>query len=156
MRWGFRMLKRPTSPLHRSADGKEHGQSTLLVFNTRSEQADTKPLFADSLRERRCLIPCQAYYEWDHREKPAPKYLFRPAEAGPVLLCGIYRHMGDRLEFSVLTREAAPDIFRFHDRMPVMLPPALARSWLDRDVPASSLFPRALTDIAYTRCDGSA
>lgn len=51
MEWGF----------HRR-DGKG------LIINTRSETAAASPLFRDSLRDRRCLIPASWYYEWESRD----------------------------------------------------------------------------------------
>ena len=50
MHWGFQRR-----------DGKG------LIVNTRSETANTSPLFRDSLRTRRCLIPASWYYEWETR-----------------------------------------------------------------------------------------
>src|SRR5207248_7569341 len=34
------------------------------MINARSETADTKPAFCDALKFRRCLIPADAFYEW--------------------------------------------------------------------------------------------
>ena len=48
MRWGFRR-----------ADGRG------LVINTRSETAFSRPAV---MPERRCLIPCSWYYEWETRD----------------------------------------------------------------------------------------
>jgi putative SOS response-associated peptidase YedK len=47
MRWGMQ-------PPHR----------TQLVINARSETAASKPLFRESLRQRRCLVPADGFYEW--------------------------------------------------------------------------------------------
>ena len=49
MRWGFPMDKR-------------------LIINARSETAPARPMFSQSMKMRRCLIPASAYFEWDHRE----------------------------------------------------------------------------------------
>lgn len=43
MRWGYHVNRR-------------------LIINARSETAAEKPLFQQSMRERRCLIPASAYF----------------------------------------------------------------------------------------------
>ena len=35
------------------------------MINARSETAGTKPSFRDALKSRRCLIPADAFYEWE-------------------------------------------------------------------------------------------
>ena len=39
-----------------------------LIINTRSETALEKPVFRQSMLERRCLIPCSWYFEWETRD----------------------------------------------------------------------------------------
>lgn len=129
MKWGFRMDKQ-------------------LLINARSETAATKPTFRESMRDRRCLIPTSAYFEWDHREKPLKKYCFGLPDAPVMYLAGLYRFEPDAPlpVFTVLTREAAPEIACFHDRMPVILPPETHSLWLDR-----SVAPLPILDAARTR-----
>ena len=49
-----------------------------LVFNARSESAADKALFADGMKQRRCLIPADSYFEWQHLEKKKQKYEIAP------------------------------------------------------------------------------
>jgi putative SOS response-associated peptidase YedK len=37
------------------------------MFNARGETAAVKPLFADGMKQRRCLIPATCYFEWKKR-----------------------------------------------------------------------------------------
>ena len=46
-----------------------------LIINARSETAAEKPMFSDSLRDRRIILPASGFYEWSHDEKKT-KYLF--------------------------------------------------------------------------------
>ena len=39
-----------------------------------SESAAEKALFADGMAQRRCLIPADSYFEWQHLEKKKQKY----------------------------------------------------------------------------------
>lgn len=131
MKWGFRMDRQ-------------------LLINARSETAAQKPTFRDSLRDRRCLIPASAYFEWDNREKPLRKYRFELAESPLMWLAGLYRFEPDAPfpVFTVLTRQAAPEISCFHDRMPVILPPSLADEWLDRTKAPQPLLEASLTQLS--------
>ena len=56
MRWGF---ERPNGG---------------LIINARSETASQKPLFRESARLRRCLIPASWYYEWERHDGSKVKY----------------------------------------------------------------------------------
>lgn len=132
MKWGFRMDRQ-------------------LLINARSETAEAKPTFRQSMRDRRCLIPASAYFEWDHREKPLKKYRFALPDQPMLYLAGLYRFEPDvpYPVFTVLTREAAPDIACFHDRMPVIVPPAMTDRWLDRQQPAQPVLQQALTVLHW-------
>ena len=132
MKWGFRLDRQ-------------------LLINARSETAAQKPTFRDSMRDRRCLIPASAYFEWDHRTKPLTKYRFALPDSPVMYLAGLYRFEPDAPHpvFTVLTREAAPEIACFHDRMPVILPPEMTSRWLDRSLPAQPLLEAAVTQLNY-------
>lgn len=73
MKWGYKL-----------PDGK-------LIFNARSETAAQKAMFADGMRQRRCLIPADCYYEWQKKGKEKQKYQLAPTNANGFFLAGIYR-----------------------------------------------------------------
>ena len=104
-----------------------------LLINARSETAAEKPTFRDSLRERRCLIPAVAWFEWDHREKPMTKYRIRRSAFPWFYLAGLYRLEDDGPRCAILTREAIEGLHDLHDRMPVTLAPEEAGAWLRPD-----------------------
>lgn len=132
MKWGYHLEKK-------------------LVFNARSETAATKGMFSQSTVDRRCLIPASAYFEWDHRQKPYTKYRFLMPQQRMIYLAGLYRFEPDMPQpvFTILTRQAAPDIACFHDRMPVIIPPALTDAWLDRSQDFKQLLTYAHTQLAW-------
>src|SRR5262245_18105114 len=37
----------------------------LATFNARAESVTDKPMYRDSFKRRRCLIPASGYYEWN-------------------------------------------------------------------------------------------
>lgn len=139
MRWGFRM-------------------DTRLIFNARSESAMSKPLFRDSFRQRRCLIPASAYFEWDHRQEHKTKMMIWPAGTKMMMLCGLYRVEDDPRfpAFTILTREASETIAAFHPRMPVILPWGAAMQWLQPDADPQALLDMAAQDMAFRPADAPA
>ncbi len=133
MHWGYRIDKR-------------------LIFNARCESAGEKPLFRQSMQLRRCLVPASAYFEWDHREKPLQKYRFSLPER-QMYLAGLYRIEEDAAvpSFTILTRDAAPDIACFHHRMPVIIPDNMTDKWLDRQQAPEPIILEALTSLTWEK-----
>ena len=64
-----------------------------LVINARAETAAEKPLFRDSVRSRRCLIPSTGFYEWDGQKR---KYLFTLPGRAPSIWRGCMTGGGAR------------------------------------------------------------
>lgn len=92
MEWGYHLT-----------DGKR-------IINARSETAAQKVMFADGIRQRRCLIPARHYYEWEKADGRKVKYAIEPKNSDGFFLAGIYRLEAGRPVFTVLTRDAAEDM----------------------------------------------
>ena len=112
MEWGFAL-----------PDGKR-------VINARMETAHQKPMFRDSMRERRCVLPMSAYFEWEKLEKGKQKHRIYPDAEGLFCLAGLYRFENGAPKFTVLTMEAAEEIAFIHPRMPLILPWEQREEWL--------------------------
>jgi putative SOS response-associated peptidase YedK len=109
------------------------------LINARSETAAEKPAFRTALRQRRCLVPADGFYEWGAgggatgaRE---PYYLTLP-EREPFAIAGLFEHWrcedGSLLESCVLLTVPPNDRVRpVHDRMPAILRREDHASWLD-------------------------
>jgi putative SOS response-associated peptidase YedK len=114
------------------------------MINARSETAASKPAFRDGMKYRRCLVAADGWYEW--QVTPAgkvPTFIQRVGDGGevvPVFFAGLWASWrpkdqpdADWLEtFTILTREASPELQMVHDRMPVILPVSAYSAWLDR------------------------
>jgi len=101
------------------------------VINARSETALIKPMFRESMRMRRCLIPASGYYEWKREGNRKIKHqIYIPEQ--PIYLAGCFRKEGDAplSSFVVLTREAEGGLESIHDRMPLIIPKSHAKEWL--------------------------
>ena len=134
MRWGFTRY-----------DGKG------FIINTRSETALEKPMFRQSMLERRCLIPAAYYFEWERCGKEKIRYAIRPKQDGVMFLAGIYRfEEGEKLPaLSILTREPAEEIAFIHDRMPVIFSERNRDAWLDRGADPGKLLENCETDLTF-------
>ncbi len=107
------------------------------LINARAESLATQPAFAESFRERRCLIPADGFYEWlsdEHGKRPV--WLSRPdgelfAFAG--LWAELPRKDADGAVHSCAIVTTAPNavVGAIHDRMPVVLDREAESAWLD-------------------------
>jgi len=116
------------------------------IINARSESAMDRPMFKTPLLRHRCLVPCNGFYEWDKRKN---KYLYHVAGNGLMYLAGIWRmERGYRYpRFTILTRDAAGDLWEIHDRMPVIVPRELADTWLTESSQIADVIRQAKTDV---------
>ena len=128
MRWGFSL-------------------NDALIINARSETADQKPLYRDSMARRRCLIPASYYFEWEKRKNDKVKYAIGAGKM--IYMAGLYRMEDNGPVFSILTREASDPIAFIHDRMPVLLPTNLHAAWLANESNPIELLNEAVRDVQF-------
>ena len=135
MEWGYHL-----------ADGKR-------IINARSETAAQKAMFADGIRQRRCLIPAQHYYEWEKMDGKKVKYAIEPKGSDGFFLAGIYRQEGGKPVFTILTRSAAEGIAFIHERMPVILPNEVTADWLNPKYHGDDILQAAITQMKFKICE---
>ena len=112
-----------------------------LVINARSESVLDRPMFRDSARRRRCIIPAHAFYEWDASKKLTT--FTRPGH--PVIyMAGVYDFLQGANRFTVLTTEANESVRRYHDRMPLLLEREALEPWLNDDQAMEELLHRKM------------
>ena len=93
-------------------------QDGKLLINARGETAAEKKTFAESLKERRIILPATGFYEWD---SDRTKYLFTVDLTPVIYLCGLYKLIEGQFRFVILTRTANESMIETHDRMPVIV-----------------------------------
>lgn len=106
------------------------------MINARAETVAGKPAFRAPLRNRRCLIPADGYYEWksiDGRKQP---YYFSMKDGEPFCFAGLWKRWkppdGDPIETcTIITTGANALGAEVHHRMPVILAPDDHDRWLD-------------------------
>ena len=107
-----------------------------LVINARAETAQEKPLFLESVRSRRCLIPSTGFYEWDSQKR---KYLFTLPGEGILYMAGLYDRRGNEDCYCILTTAPNESMRPVHDRMPLILTGDQQRRWLADDTAAGEI-----------------
>jgi len=97
------------------------------------------------LKFRRCLIPADAFYEWQKAGKAKQPYCFEVGEGELFAFAGIWDRWKDGGKMvetcSILTTTPNAVTSAVHDRMPVILDPDSYDLWLDpgmREVSAAS------------------
>jgi putative SOS response-associated peptidase YedK len=114
-------------------------------INARAEEAATKPAFREALKKRRCLIPVDAFYEWQRRSpKTRQPYAISMKSGDPYAFAGLWEswqpQQGSPLTtFTILTTKPNELMAPIHDRMPVIVAPTNYERWLDREVQADSI-----------------
>jgi len=96
------------------------------MINTRSETAPEKPSFREAYKRRRCLVPAEAFFEWQRRGDNKQPWLFRVRDEPGFCMAGLWETWrppeGDPLHTCTILTTAANDLLRpIHDRMPVIL-----------------------------------
>jgi putative SOS response-associated peptidase YedK len=132
-RWGFQPFW---------ADGSREAPARSWI-NARAETAWDSTAFGPALRATRCIVPADAFYEWDRSASPSQPYAIGPAEDSALLaMAGIWsatRHAPPTV--AILTTQPNELVARVHDRMPVILPAELVSDWLDPAATPADLAP---------------
>jgi putative SOS response-associated peptidase YedK len=107
------------------------GPRGSLLPNARSETAAVRRSFAAPLRQGRCAVPVDGFFEWEGPASARRPSWFHRIDGTPLLLAAVAAPApGGRLGFSILTAGAIEPVARIHDRMPVILPTDLLTRWL--------------------------
>ena len=101
-----------------------------------------------ALEQQRCIIPADAFYEWQDDTRPKQPWEFRLANGEPLVFAGLWSTGtlpgGERTDaYCILTTQANDTLRRCHDRMPVILRPEDWDTWLSPHAtppPFQSLF----------------
>lgn len=126
------------------------GKKAPLMNNARSEGIGEKRTFAKLLKERRCLVVVDGFYEWKREgegkaAKKTPFYI-RRKDGKPLVFAGLWdqQDSGDHVLRSCTITTCGPNatMAPIHDRMPVILSPESFDLWLSPEkLPIEQLTP---------------
>ena len=106
------------------------------MINARGETVAQKPSFKNSLRKRRCIVPCSGFYEWNKVDKKTKiPYHIKPKNDQFFGFAGLWdtwnRDGGDLTTFAIITTTPNELIEPIHDQMAVILSKEDEQIWLD-------------------------
>jgi putative SOS response-associated peptidase YedK len=112
------------------------GQRPLI--NARAETVATQPAFKESFEQRRCLIPADGFYEWRRDPEGKRPIWFSPPEHDLFAFAGVWARLEPKdaepiISCALITTQPNELVKPVHDRMPVVLDPAVESTWLDPD-----------------------
>lgn len=95
------------------------------LINARMEGIADKPAFRSAVRQRRCLVLADSFYEWERVGKEKQPVRFVPQSGDLLTFAGIWEYW-DKGEaplhtFSIITGPPNEEVAPVHDRMPMAL-----------------------------------
>ena len=115
MRWGL------LPPFYRTPNGGP------LLINARAEGIAEKPAFREAVRERRCLVPADGFYEWQGEKGARTPFVIRPRGGGLMAFAGLWQDWrgpeGWISTCAIVTCPANAVLAPIHERMPVVIAP---------------------------------
>lgn len=123
---------------HWSRPGPTRGKaasSGFTMINARAETLSDRPAYREALRERRCLVIADGFYEWERTEHGRRPWWISRADGAPFAFAALWASSraveGDILRScSIVTTAAGPRLRALHDRTPVILERRAEATWL--------------------------
>jgi len=129
------------------------------LINARAESLASRPAFAKALRQRRCAVLADGFYDWPPEGESRQPYLVTRRDGAPFAFAGLWDRWIERQDgaatpidtFTIVTTAANDLLRQLHPRMPVILTGAELDAWLEpesdpavvaaalRGVPAAAL-----------------
>jgi putative SOS response-associated peptidase YedK len=107
------------------------------LINARSETVFEKPMWKGIIKQRRCLIPANGFYEWQKSGKEKQPFYIHLKDDSIFSFAGLWEtweHKGKTWEtYSILTTTPNNEMESIHDRMPVILHKDDEAHWLAAD-----------------------
>ena len=115
-------------------------------INARVETMSNLPAYRAAYRNRRCLVPVSAFFEWDGSAGKKAKWRVWLQDQPLFALAGLWERWtssrdGQMVEtYAIVTTAANERLSKVHDRMPVIVAPDRYESWLDTGCTQMDLF----------------
>ena len=140
MKWGI--IPRTSGPVYATA---------RPLYNARSESINSRQTFQQAYAARRCVVIADGFFEWLRKDNEEPTPIcFHHRNNRPMALAGIWNPAagsnGPAMNCVILTTEPNSLVAPVHNRMPVVLDPEQAMSWMSQKTT-----PTTLRDLAKTR-----
>jgi len=105
------------------------------LINARAESVADKPSFRNAFQRRRCLVPADAFYEWQQGTSPKQPYAIRPRDGGLFAFAALWENWkdpdGNWIRTATIITTAANNVMTpIHHRMPAIIAPQAWSRWL--------------------------
>lgn len=129
------------------------------MINARSEGIEDKASFRTPIRERRCLVLADSFYEWQRRKEGKQPYRIKPTDGSLLVMAGIWAQWQPKdtpdakpvFTYSIITGPPNSEMTPIHDRMPMLLTnDEQQAAWLNSETPLP-----AVLELLQTPPDGT-
>jgi putative SOS response-associated peptidase YedK len=107
--------------------GLKMPEARMAGINARVESL-SKPIYREKLKDQRCLVVVDGFYEWRSVGGKKQPYLITREDKAPMVMAGIYDASDG---CAIITAPSQGIVATLHDRMPVMLAANSFETWLD-------------------------
>ena len=87
------------------------------LINARLETLGEKITFKNLIKNYRCLVVADGYYEWKRRENVKTPHYFTREDGQLIFFAGIYKDH----QFLIITKETSSHVADIHQRQPVII-----------------------------------
>ena len=110
------------------------------MINARAETVRLKSAFRTAIKQRRCLIPANGFFEWSGKLGNKQPYYFHLASGEPLAFAGLWEVWENKntaaepnpyKSCAIVTTDASDSVKDIHNRMPLILKPEFYGEWLD-------------------------
>ncbi|WP_145047840.1 SOS response-associated peptidase [Paenibacillus xylanexedens] len=114
------------------------------MINARAETLAVKPAFKRLISSKRCIVPCNGFYEWKKEGSNKQPMRILMKDHSIFSLAGLYDTWidqdGNKLSScTIITTEPNSLMSDIHDRMPVILRSQDEAEWLNKDSDKESI-----------------
>ena len=104
------------------------------LINARLETIDEKISFKKLIKDFRCVVVADGFYEWKREEKEKIPHYFLREDKRTIFFAGIY----ESDQFCLITEEASNSNKKIHHRQPVILNQTDVNRYLNLEISGSS------------------
>ena len=116
------------------------------LINARLETINEKVSFKKLIKNNRCVVVADGFYEWKRKADEKTPYYFTRKDTNTIYFAGIFE--GD--QFCLITEEAKENVKEIHNRQPVILNQSDVKQYLNIELQGSIfLIERKVPDLNY-------
>lgn len=104
--------------------------NNTLIINARSDKINSNIYYQRGIKENRCLIPANGFYEWIKSGTKKIPYYIKSKSESVITFAGFYQKVDETVYTTIFTTDANTHIAKIHSRMPVIIAKNDESNWL--------------------------